>query len=99
MARRAWALDDLAADLRAHLPSLHTALDAPPPEPGPEALRRLLRITNAVFVDLLRDPGLPRELRPPDWPGDELRMLIGRIAVALGPAAAAHVAHRRSAAT
>ena len=94
MARRAWALDDLAADLRAHVPVLHAALDAPPPDAGPDALRRLVTLTNAVLVDLLRDPGLPRELRPPDWPGDELRVLIGRIAATHGPAAVAHIAHR-----
>ncbi|MDT7745621.1 MAG: phenylacetic acid degradation operon negative regulatory protein [Actinomycetota bacterium] len=98
MARRAWALDDLAADLRAHLPVLHAALDAPPPEAGPDALRRLVTITNAVFVDLLRDPGLPRELRPPDWPGDELRVLIGRIVVTHGPAALSHIEQRCEAA-
>ncbi len=98
MARRAWALDDVAADLRAHLPALHAALDAPPPAPGPEALRRLVRMTNTVFVDLLRDPGLPPELRPPDWPGDELRALIRHVAAAYGPAAAEHIAHRCGAA-
>ena len=99
MARQAWALDDLAADLRAHLPALHAALEASPPEPGPDALRRLVRITNEVFVDLLRDPGLPPELRPPDWPGDEVRVLIGRVAALDGPAAVAHIAHRCDAAT
>jgi phenylacetic acid degradation operon negative regulatory protein len=97
-ATRAWALDDLAADLRAHLPVLDAALDAPPPEAGPDALRRLVTITNAVFVDLLRDPGPPRELRPPDWPGDELRVLVGRVVVTHGPAAAGHIAHRCGAA-
>ena len=94
MARRAWDLDALAADLRAHLPTLHAALDAPVDHAGPGALRRIVHLTNAVFVDLLRDPGLPRELRPPDWPGDELRSLIGRVVVADGPAAVAHIAHR-----
>jgi phenylacetic acid degradation operon negative regulatory protein len=98
MARQAWALDDLAADLRTHLPVLHAALAEPPPPPGPDALRRLVQMTNAVFVDLLRDPGLPRELRPPDWPGDELRVLVGRIVAADGPAAVAHIAHRCEAA-
>jgi phenylacetic acid degradation operon negative regulatory protein len=98
MARRAWALDDLAADLRAHLPALHAALDAPTPAPGPDALRRIVHLTNAVFVDLLRDPGLPHELRPPDWPGDELRVLIGRVAAAYGPPAVAHIVHRCEAA-
>jgi phenylacetic acid degradation operon negative regulatory protein len=99
MARRAWALDELAADLRAHLPGLHAALAAPPPEPGPGTLRHLVEITNAVFVDLLRDPGLPRELRPPDWPGDDLRILVGRIATTLGPAASEYVVHRADGAT
>jgi hypothetical protein len=37
---------------------------------------------------------LPHVLRPPDWPGDALRVLIGRIAAADGPAEAAHIAHR-----
>jgi phenylacetic acid degradation operon negative regulatory protein len=99
MARRAWDLDALAADLRAHLPVLQAALDAPVRHAGPEALRRIVHLTNAVFVDLLRDPGLPRELRPPDWPGDQLRILVGRIAAADGPAAAAHIAHRCDTAT
>jgi phenylacetic acid degradation operon negative regulatory protein len=99
MARRAWDLDALAADLRAHLPALHAALEAPTVGPGPDALRRIVHLTNAVFVDLLRDPGLPHELRPPDWPGDELRALIGRIAAADGPAAVAHIAQRCDMAT
>jgi phenylacetic acid degradation operon negative regulatory protein len=99
MARRAWDLDALAADLRAHLPALHAALEAPTVGPGPDALRRIVHLTNAVFVDLLRDPGLPHELRPPDWPGDELRALIGRIAAADGPAAVAHIAQRCDTAT
>jgi phenylacetic acid degradation operon negative regulatory protein len=99
MARRAWDLDALAADLRAHLPELDAALEAPALEAGPDVLRRIVHLTNAVFLDLLRDPGLPRELRPPDWPGDELRVLIGRIAAADGPAAVAHIAHRCDTAT
>jgi phenylacetic acid degradation operon negative regulatory protein len=98
MARRAWDLDDVAADLRAHLPALHAALEAPAIEPGPDALRRIVHLTNAVFLDLLRDPGLPDDLRPPDWPGDELRRLVGRIATAYGPAVAAHIAYRCEAA-
>lgn len=57
-----------------------------------------MRITTAVYVDLIRDPGLPRELRPPDWPGDELRVLLGRIAAADVPAVVAHIGRRCQAA-
>lgn len=98
MARRAWALDELAADLDAHRGALRAALAAPVPADGAAALHRLAHLTNAVYVDLLRDPGLSHELLPPDWPGDELRVLLGRAAEAYLPAVVAHVHARLAAA-
>lgn len=35
---------------------------------------------------VLRDPGLPLELQPHDWPGEEMRALVRRLYAALGPA-------------
>lgn len=40
---------------------------------------------------LFRDPGLPAELLPPDWPGDRARAFFEREAARLLPAAAAFV--------
>jgi phenylacetic acid degradation operon negative regulatory protein len=97
MARRAWALDEVADDLRAHLARLTAVLDDPVPDDGAVALKRLSDATGPVYVDLLRDPGLPAELVPPDWPGAELRAALGRVALAFLPTVVAHV-HARIAA-
>ncbi|GLZ52002.1 PaaX family transcriptional regulator C-terminal domain-containing protein [Actinomycetospora sp. NBRC 106378] len=91
MARRAWALDDVAADLRAHHARLLDVLDRPVPDDGAAALKRLSDATGPVYVDLLRDPGLPVELLPADWPGADLRAALGRVAVAYLPTVVAHV--------
>jgi phenylacetic acid degradation operon negative regulatory protein len=42
-------------------------------------------------VDTLRDPGLPPELVPPDWPGPRLRQLTVEISNRFAPAANAYV--------
>ncbi|GAA4822436.1 PaaX family transcriptional regulator C-terminal domain-containing protein [Actinomycetospora corticicola] len=97
MARRAWALDEVADDLRAHLARLTAVLDDPVPDDGAVALKRLSDATGPVYVDLLRDPGLPAELVPADWPGAELRAVLGRVALAFLPTVVAHV-HARIAA-
>ncbi|WP_433803211.1 PaaX family transcriptional regulator C-terminal domain-containing protein [Actinomycetospora sp. CA-084318] len=97
MARRAWALDEVADDLRAHHARLLAVLDRPVPDDGATALRRLSDATGPVYVDLLRDPGLPTELLPPDWPGGDLRVALGRVVAAFLPTVVAHV-HARIAA-
>ncbi|MEJ2871421.1 PaaX family transcriptional regulator C-terminal domain-containing protein [Actinomycetospora sp. OC33-EN08] len=91
MARRAWALDELADDLRHHLARLTALVDEPVPADGAAALRRLSEGTGPVYVDLLRDPGLPAELLPADWPGGDLRALLGRVVQAYLPTVVAHV--------
>ncbi|WP_169510924.1 PaaX family transcriptional regulator C-terminal domain-containing protein [Actinomycetospora chiangmaiensis] len=97
MARRAWSLDAVADDLRAHHARLVALLDRPVPDDGALALRRLSDATGPVYVDLLRDPGLPVELLPADWPGADLRAALGRVAAAYLPTVVAHV-HARIAA-
>lgn len=74
LARSAWALDALASDLRADLAELRAALaSAGEPGTGADAVRELADMTFGIGTDLLRDPVLPVAIRPPDWPGDELR--------------------------
>ena len=41
---------------------------------------------------LLRDPGLPPEALPPDWPGTEAQALFRSLYPALSPLAEAHIA-------
>lgn len=77
----AWELPVLAADLRAHLAVLHADLAEPGDPPATAAtLRRLAELSTSVYIDLLRDPGLPHALRPDDWPGDDLRRALGGLA-------------------
>ncbi len=81
VAATAWELPTLAADLRAHLAALRALVDEPDdPPPTAASVRRLAEHTNQVYVDLLRDPGLPPALRPPDWPGDDVRRALGALA-------------------
>jgi len=93
-AREAWELDALGGDLTAHLAALRSAASDPDPAADAATLRRLTDLTTEVYVDLVRDPGLPPELRPPDWPGDALRAELGRLAATHGPAATAYLQAR-----
>jgi phenylacetic acid degradation operon negative regulatory protein len=94
-AATAWELPALAADLRAHHVPIRAALAEPGDPPATAAtLRRLAALTNQTNVDLLRDPGLPVALQPPDWPADALRRDLGALAGRwLGPVRE-HVAAR-----
>ncbi len=69
VAAPAWDLDDVARTLTGHAERLESALREPgPPAADGATLRRLADLFNALFIDLLRDPRLPPELRPADWP-------------------------------
>jgi phenylacetic acid degradation operon negative regulatory protein len=94
-AATAWELPALAADLRAHHAPVRAALAEPGDPPATaDTLRRLARLTSQANVDLLRDPGLPPELRPPGWPADHLRRDLGALAGRWLPPARAFVAAR-----
>lgn len=84
----AWDLDDVARTLAGHAEALEAALaeDATPSPDGP-TLRRFGELFNAVFIDLVRDPRLPEELRPPDWPHHRLLVAMGAARNRFGPPA------------
>lgn len=64
-------------------PQLETVRRQPPS--GAEALRLYAELLLPVFDVLARDPGLPRELLPDDWPGDEVRHRLGDVFATMGP--------------
>ena len=65
VAAPAWDLDDVARTLTGHAERLESALREPgPPAADGATLRRLADLFDALFIDLLRDPRLPPELRP-----------------------------------
>lgn len=97
-AATAWQLPALAADLRAHRTAIRRALAEPDDPPATaDTVRRLAELTNQAHLDLLRDPVLPAPLRPPDWPGDDLRDALGALAARWAPPARAFVEARAAA--
>jgi len=91
----AWGLDDVAATMRGHVDRLTAVLAEPAPtEPGPEVLRRFAELSNAVFIDLVDDPRLPPQLRPPDWPFPQLLGALGALQDRYLPLAHEHVRRR-----
>jgi phenylacetic acid degradation operon negative regulatory protein len=57
-------------------------------------LRRFAELSNAVFIDLVDDPRLPSELRPPDWPFPQLLVALGELQDTYLPPARAHLLRR-----
>lgn len=91
----AWDLDDVAATLTGHARTLESVLDeAGTPAPDGTTLRRFGELFNAVFIDLVRDPRLPDELRPPDWPHHRLLVAMDGLQRRFGPPAVEFL-HRR----
>lgn len=80
IARSAWDLDDVADSLRGHITVLSAASDGSTMPPATaETLRRLAQLLNAPYVDAIRNPGLPVELLPADWPAPELAELMSQV--------------------
>jgi phenylacetic acid degradation operon negative regulatory protein len=80
IARSAWDLDDVADSLRGHIAVLSAASDVSTMPPATaETLRRLAQLLNAAHVDLIRNPGLPIQLLPADWPAPELGELMSQV--------------------
>ncbi|GAA4973162.1 hypothetical protein GCM10025792_15900 [Pseudonocardia tropica] len=93
----AWDLDGVAAVLRGHRDRLAAAA-ATPPAGGADGLRQLVELTNPVFVDLVRAPGLPTALLPPDWPAQDVVRRLTAVLARYVPPARAHVRSRLHAA-
>jgi DNA-binding transcriptional regulator PaaX len=77
----AWNLPGLADIFRGHIALLETAGAAT----GPSALREYADRLMPALVDTLREPALPPELFPADWPGADLRRAIGEFTRTYGP--------------
>ncbi|MFC0436537.1 PaaX family transcriptional regulator C-terminal domain-containing protein [Kutzneria buriramensis] len=92
VAYEAWDLATVGANYRRHISSLRAALasDASLPETA-ETLRAFTELSMLPLVDTLRDPGLPPELRPPDWPWGELVRLIEEVNARYWPPSIAYV--------
>lgn len=98
-ASAAWELPALGADLRTHAEALQTALDdAREPRADADTLRRLAVLVNSAMVEMIRDPGLPAQLYPADWPGTALRAALGGVTARYGTPATAYVRSRIEAA-
>jgi phenylacetic acid degradation operon negative regulatory protein len=92
IARSAWNLDTVEANLRRHLATLSDALAADDiPPPTATTLVRLAQLLNATYVDLIEDPQLPTALLPPSWPRPHLDRLISRVRERLLPPAARYI--------
>lgn len=82
LADAAWKLGPLAASYRAFVERftpLDRALAADQPASSADALVARTLLVHEFRRIVLRDPGLPDALLPPDWPGAAARRLAGRI--------------------
>lgn len=57
-----------------------------------DCLTARLLLVHQFRLEALRDPRLPPEVLPPDWPGEEARRLFARLYCSLSPDADLHVA-------
>jgi phenylacetic acid degradation operon negative regulatory protein len=93
-AAQVWDLEPHAAAYRQML-ALFAPVEADASSLSPEsALAVRLLLVDAWRAALLRDPRLPAEALPDDWPGWAARGLFGRLYRALSPAADSAVAAR-----
>jgi len=82
LATAAWKLGPLAAAYHAFIDRftpLERALERADAVDGAGALTARILLIHEFRRIVLRDPGLPAALLPPDWPGDTARDLTGRI--------------------
>lgn len=96
-AERLWRLGDYAQGYRrmiALFAPLDEALAQGRALSGTEALVARLLLVHSYRAVLLRDPRLPPEALPPDWPGDEARALFRRLYLALSGQADARIGAR-----
>lgn len=93
LATEIWALEELSRDYGAGIEAMHEAIAAAVRDrpTGPEALRAFAAATQPVYQAIARDPLLPRELLPDDWPAPQLGTALAATLKALGRAASAYV--------
>jgi phenylacetic acid degradation operon negative regulatory protein len=89
LAARAWPLAPLGAFYARFLHAFAPLRDAAPGIPPAEALPLRLLLVHEWRRAVLRDPGLPEALLPPDWPGHEARALTIALYRRLSPGAEA----------
>lgn len=83
-----WRLDALAQRYRAVIAAANAmseTLAASPPV-GREALVAMSNTLQPVYDAASSDPDLPAELLPPDWPGNQIGLVVGSTLRALAPA-------------
>lgn len=88
---RFWDLDILTRRYRIVLDRFGPLAGGPPLPPQDALMARLLLVHLYRGV-LLRDPGLPAAVLPPDWPGTAAQTLFRTLYRSLTPAAESHVA-------
>lgn len=89
---RLWALDELSEAYRAlarALNALACALDGGARLAPLDAIAARTLVSHSWRRIVLRDPGLPAALLPPDWPGEAARARVKAIYGALGEASEA----------
>lgn len=97
LAARLWDLETLAADYDRMVQRFQPALDLLDRGQridGFEALILRLALVHVFRRILLRDPELPAEALPADWPGARARALFARAYVRLSEAADSHIGAR-----
>ena len=92
LVQRLYDIDGLASAYERWLRDARAISAAATPEPSPEtAFAVRSRLVHEWRKFLFRDPGLPRALLPPDWPGVEAAAYFDQEAGRLLPAANAFV--------
>jgi phenylacetic acid degradation operon negative regulatory protein len=86
LAARAWDLAALGRDYARFTAEHETAVSAVDGSSPPEAFAASQRLLHEWRKFLFRDPGLPRELLPPDWPGLAAAEFFDRHTARLAPA-------------
>ncbi|PZO65848.1 MAG: PaaX family transcriptional regulator [Paracoccus denitrificans] len=86
-----WDLEPIAAGY-ARLVGRFAPLAAQPMTEGADALMARLLLVDAYRAVLLRDPRLPPDALPPDWPGHTAAALFRKLYLGLSPQADAEVA-------
>jgi phenylacetic acid degradation operon negative regulatory protein len=81
----------LAASYRSWLGDAHGLVDPADPTDPESAFAARSRLVHEWRKFLFRDPGLPRELLPANWPGDEAAAYFDAESARLLPAAAKYV--------